>query len=93
MIENKYILGIDGGGSKTEAVIFDEQGQTLIKYSARGTNLYVYKEIAIKLIIELIEKLTNKLNINYSDISAFGCSLAGISDLNYRDLLLDSSIS
>ena len=40
------------------------------------------------MIISLIDKLTKKLDINYSDISAFGCSLSGISDLNSRDLLL-----
>ena len=33
MIEKKYIIGIDGGGSKTEIVVFDQNGETITKYS------------------------------------------------------------
>ena len=39
MIEKKYIIGIDGGGSKTEIVVFDQNGETITKYSDFGTNL------------------------------------------------------
>mgnify|MGYP001158305103 CR=1 FL=1 len=88
MIEKKYIIGIDGGGSKTEIVVFDQNGETITKYSDLGTNLYVYKETAIKLILSFLERITEDLKITYSEISAVGCSLAGISDLNSRDLLL-----
>lgn len=88
MIKEKYIIGIDGGGTKTEAILFNEEGKTLSRVDGTGTNLYVYKEDAAKSILTLIEDLTKNVGINISDISALGCSLAGISDLNSRDLLL-----
>jgi len=88
MNNQKYIIGIDGGGTKTEVVVFNEKGETLIKYTGEATNLYIYKETAVKSILSIIEKIIVDLKINYSDISALGCSLAGVSDLNSRDLLL-----
>ena len=88
MNSNKIIIGIDGGGTKTEAVAFNEYGQTICKYSDSGSNLYVYKEEAVKLIVKVLETIVSDLKINFSDISALGCGLAGVSDLNSRDLLL-----
>jgi N-acetylglucosamine kinase-like BadF-type ATPase len=88
MESKKYILGIDGGGTKTETVVFNDMGETLIKYEDMGTNLYVFKDNAVKLIISIIDRIVEDLKINYSDISALGCSVAGVSDLNSRDLLL-----
>ena len=88
MRQEKYIIGIDGGGTKTEAILFNDIGETLMKIDGTGTNLYVYKEDGVESIISLIDDLTKRAGINISDISALGCSLAGISDLNSRDLLL-----
>ncbi len=84
----EYIIGIDGGGSSTEGIIFSSDGNTLSKLNVEGTNLYVYKEKAIKSIIKLIDALLKNVNIDYSDISAIGLGLSGVSDLSMRDLLL-----
>ena len=85
---NKYIIGIDGGGSSTEGIIFTTDGNTLAKLIVEGTNLYVYKENSVKSLIKLIDALLEKANINYSDISALGFGLSGVSDLSMRDFLL-----
>ena len=88
MKNNKYIIGIDGGGTTTEGIIFTSYGKPLAKLIVEGTNLYVYKENAVKSIINLVDKLSKKIDIDYSDISALGFGLSGVSDLSIRDLLL-----
>ena len=89
MKQNIYILGIDGGGSSTEGIIFNQSGQPLVKLKTNGTNLYIYKHNAIKSITTLIINLSEKIGIDYSEISAFGFGLSGVSDLHSRDLLLN----
>ena len=88
MNTNNYIIGVDGGGTSTEGVLFRSDGKPLAKLVVEGTNLYVYKEKAIKTILNLINELLKLCNIDYSDISALGFGLAGVSDLSMRDLLL-----
>ena len=88
MNTNKYIIGVDGGGTSTEGVLFRSDGKPFAKLVVEGTNLYVYKEKAIKTILNLINELLKLCNIDYSDISALGFGLAGVSDLSMRDLLL-----
>ena len=87
-MEKKYFLGIDGGGSNTTAVIFDDSGKTIAESFNKGTNLSIYKEIAIKRIIFLIEQICQKTTLDLNEIKGFGIALAGVSNLNYRDLLL-----
>ena len=89
MNKDIYILGIDGGGSSTEGIIFNQNGKPLVKLKTNGTNLYVYKQKAVKSIAELIINLSRKIDVDFSQISAFGLGLAGISDLRSRDLLLN----
>lgn len=84
----KYILGIDGGGTNTRGVIFNEFGEVLAKVNDKGSNLYVYKEDGVKVIINVIKKLAKEININISEISALGFGLSGISDIHSRELLL-----
>ena len=88
MNNSTYIIGIDGGGSSTEGIIFNSNGKPLAKSIIEGTNLYVYKEEAVKSILKLIDKLTQKIKINYVDITAIGLGMSGVSDLSIRDLLL-----
>jgi len=88
-LKNKcYILGIDGGGTNTYAVIFDEEGKTIANCVSSGTNLNVYKELAIKRIIDLIKTISYKAKLTLDDISGYGIALAGVSDLNQREGLL-----
>ena len=88
MNDNTYILGIDGGGTSTRGVIFNNEGKLLVELNDSGSNLYVYKENGVKIIINMIKNLAKKINIDFSDISALGFGLSGISDIHSRELLL-----
>jgi N-acetylglucosamine kinase-like BadF-type ATPase len=88
MDNNMYILGIDGGGTKTRGVIFNNEGKLLAELNDTGSNLYVYKENGVKIIINMVKDLAKQINIDTSDISALGFGLSGISDIHNRELLL-----
>ena len=88
MSKKKLIIGIDGGGTNTRCILFDSSGYTVDEIKEAGSNLYVFKEDGVELIINLIEKILEKNKLNYDDISSYGIAVAGISDLKYRDVLL-----
>lgn len=76
MSGNSYFLGVDGGGSKTTAVVFNDKGEFIC--SARGESINYYSvgidsaRLAMKNIIE---------NLNMND---FSCAVIGMSALNER---------
>ena len=88
MTDKKLIIGIDGGGTKTSCVLFDSAGSTIDLVNDKGSNIYVYKEEGVKTILNIIRYILDKNKINYLDIIAYGIGIAGISDLNFRDVLL-----
>tara|TARA_Y100001970_G_scaffold287605_1_gene412699 strand:- start:1226 stop:2188 length:963 start_codon:yes stop_codon:yes gene_type:complete len=86
-MKDKIIIGIDGGASKTSAVIFDSNGKTLAYESSLGTNLSVDEVKASNRVVSLINKVSEKAKVNLQDISAIGIGLAGASNKNGRDRL------
>jgi len=88
MSNKKLILGIDGGGTKTSAMLFDSSGNTLYSMDCLGSNLYVYGEEGIKRIIRLIKDVLIKNKLSFQDVHSYGIGVAGISDLNQREGLL-----
>ena len=88
MNQSDYILGIDGGGTNTKVCLFNSNGKTISELSGSGTNLSIYKELAINRLINLINEISEKSKISLSEISAFGFGLAGVSDDAQRELLL-----
>ena len=87
-MEDKYIIGIDGGATNSTGILFSTNGQTINRVNTLGTNVSIYKNIAIDRIKNILYRLTQNSKINLEDISAFGIGVAGISDLNQRELLL-----
>jgi len=83
-----YILGIDGGGTNTKMCLFNNAGETIFEIAGQGTNLSIYKELAISRLINLINDISEKAKVSLSEISAFGFGLAGVSNENQRELLL-----
>lgn len=73
---NSFFLGVDGGGSKTTAVVFNEKGEFIC--SARGESINYYSvgidsaRLAMKNIIENLS------------IKKFRCAVIGMSALNER---------
>lgn len=60
----KYILGVDGGGTKTEVIAYDLGGNILSKGTSNFGNLLVNTEKALEHIKDAINKCTKELNIN-----------------------------
>ena len=87
-MDNQLIIGLDGGGTNTTCILFDSNGFTMDTIYDKGSNLYVFKDDAIQRILFIIRSILEKNKLNYSDISAFGLGIAGISDLDSREKLL-----
>lgn len=76
MLENKIFLGIDGGGSKTTAVVFSSNGNFLGEVCGESINYYsVGLEKAREALADIINKLPEK---------EFDCVVIGMSALAER---------
>ena len=76
MSNNSYFLGVDGGGSKTTAVVFNEKGEFICSAYGESINYYsVGLETA---------RLTMKGIIDNLSIKKFRCAVIGMSALNER---------
>ena len=76
MAKNKYYLGIDGGGSKTTAVIFNEKGEFICKACGESINYYsVGLDNARKNMTDIMNSLSQK---------EFECAVIGMSALAER---------
>ena len=76
MTDKKYYLGVDGGGSKTTAVVYDEKGNFICKAQGESINYYsVGIENAKQAMKEIIDSLT---------VRSFECTVIGMSALNGR---------
>jgi len=80
-----YIIGIDGGASKTRGILMNEKGETLATAFDKGTNLAVYGERAAERIINIISNLCQNSKISIDMVAAVGLGLAGASNLDGRD--------
>ncbi|WP_125153487.1 N-acetylglucosamine kinase [Clostridium rectalis] len=70
-----YVIGVDGGGTKTEAVAYDLEGE-MIMSSLRGFgNLLNGKDEALKNIIDSIEEIVN--NLGKENLKALYLGVAG----------------
>ena len=87
MIKNNgyYIIGIDGGASKTRGILMNDRGETIATAFNKGTNLTVYGEIAAERIIHIISDLCQTAKISCDLVDAVGLGLAGASDQDGRD--------
>ena len=87
MINNDeyYIIGIDGGASKSRGILMNKNGVTLATSFGQGTNLTVYGETAAERIIHIISDLCQTAKISFDLVDAVGLGLAGASDQDGRD--------
>ena len=76
MADKKYFLGVDGGGSKTTAVVYDEKGNFICRAQGESINYYsVGIENARQAMKEIIDSLS---------VKGFECAVIGMSALNGR---------
>jgi len=76
---SKYILGVDGGGTKTDVVIADENGKVISTASNGGAN---WERMGIAQALDSLEEVITKAatdaGINTSEISSASFAIAGI---------------
>ncbi len=82
-----YIIGIDGGASKTRGILFTQSGDTITTAFEKGSNLTIFGETAANRLHKVINALCNNANIPLDLVDAIGLGLAGASDKNGRDLV------
>lgn len=73
---NSFFLGVDGGGSKTTAVVFNEKGEFMCSVCGESINYYSVGLEAARLAMKNI--------INNLSIKKFRCAVIGMSALNER---------
>jgi len=84
---DKFIIGIDGGATKTFGVLVDQDGNTITTSMQTGTNLTLDPHGVPEIIVGLINELCLNAKISLDDLSAIGLGLAGASNDDGRDLL------
>ena len=73
-----YTLGIDGGGSKTEAVIIDDNECVLGKGLAGGCNMnFVARGAAVAAFVDAIRQALEDAGLQATEIGRAGCTFGG----------------
>ena len=82
-----YIIGVDGGASKTRGILFTDQGETIASIIDKGSNLSVDAEIAASRISNIINNLCSVADIPTDYVDVIGLGLAGSSTQDGRDIV------
>ena len=72
-----YIIGVDGGASKTRGILFTDAGETIASIIDKGSNLSVNGEVASTRIHDIINNLCSAADIPLEYVDAIGLGLAG----------------
>lgn len=92
----KYVIGVDGGGTKTEASAYNLEGKVIVTSIKGFANLLNNKEAALNNIISSIKEITDKLGTK--ELNGVYLGIAGsevgknskiISDTIKRELKID----
>lgn len=70
----KYIISVDGGGTKTNGVLYDIKGKPLKEETSGYTNFYVNETIARKHLFQVLDGLTRGLVKPYQLVIILGIS-------------------
>ena len=82
-----YIIGVDGGASKTRGILFTDAGETIASIIDKGSNLSVNGEVASTRIHDIINNLCSAADIPLEYVDAIGLGLAGSSSQDGRDMV------
>jgi N-acetylglucosamine kinase-like BadF-type ATPase len=74
----EYIIGIDGGGTKTDCAVSDPEGNILFEIKGDPSNFLIEGtgKVSVSL-LDLINRCKEKLDFDYSDITAILIGTAG----------------
>lgn len=81
-----YIIGVDGGGSKTHAVLLDQSGGVLDESFFGSANIRSNVDLAYTSITSAVDSLVLKHTLNPQQLK-IGIGVAGYSAVNARELL------
>ncbi|MBC8257215.1 MAG: hypothetical protein H8E85_07910 [Candidatus Marinimicrobia bacterium] len=82
-----YIIGVDGGASKTRGILFTDEGETIASIIDKGSNVSVNGEVAATRIYDMIKNLCSVAEIPTEYVDAVGLGLAGSSSQDGRDMV------
>lgn len=73
-----YFIGIEGGGTKSHGVLFDENGKFIFQISGPATNVW---SVGLPLALDRMEKLIRYLysKVNGGDQIVVGLAISGAS--------------
>ena len=80
----KLVLGIDGGGTKTEFTVTTAEGCVLSRFAKKGSNP---NDIGFDRTYELIAEGISEALIAHPSLAAVSCGVAGISSATYTERL------
>ena len=89
MGSNHRVLAIDGGGTKTDILLYEVNQQKGVQTTGDGTNPNIYGMEGIKTLSFLLTSLSNQIDSNLSNIDECIIGMAGISHPKYRNELVD----
>lgn len=81
-----YYIGVDGGGSKTHAIIMDKDHQIIAETTAGAANIRSNLDLAYKSVTSSIYTLLKQTKISANQVK-IGIGVAGYSLLEQRELL------
>ncbi|HEX8458898.1 MAG TPA: BadF/BadG/BcrA/BcrD ATPase family protein [Pyrinomonadaceae bacterium] len=87
----QLVLGVDGGGTKTQAIITDEEGQTLGTGLAGPSNpLRVGVSTAAAAVREAVDRACAGADVRRTDIASAQVGLAGVRRADLKDVMADA---
>jgi len=84
----RFFLGVDGGGTKTAAVLIDRHGHEIARIVSGPSNFYsVGRAVAEASLREAIFQALSSANLTATDVSAIGLGMAGADRPGDRQVL------
>lgn len=91
MADRTYLIAVDGGGTKTEAVLFRPDGHVVSQTTLPASNPNtVGRDEAAAVLCDAIGDLLRPLGITDESVAAVFAGIAGCSDEGNRQALLDA---
>ena len=91
MKSQKYFIGMDGGGTKTFAIIANERGEVLGEHVGGPANFQIIGvEKAAETIFSLIRSCCDSANCSAKEISSVTCGLSGAGRIGDQERMADA---
>ena len=87
----KFVIGIDGGGTKTECLLADENGVIVASSVGGSTNLNVIKSTLLSQTLELLlSQLREQAANPYSEVTHIFAGISGVGNENNKSEIMRS---